>query len=113
MSKVYIIQDPGSGRDFSSAVDYGSLVFLLDSSDRPSYILPPTVQKLNQFLKDFQAEDFIVWAGGDPLSPILVGHVLSSLGHSEFRYLRWERVRKNGYRTGQGFYVPVTVALAS
>lgn len=113
MATVFVVQDPGPGRDFSTALEYGSLFFLLDSSDRPSYGNVPTLQKLRSGLANFSEDDFIVWAGGDPLSPVLVGTVLRELGLSRFRYLRWERVRREGQRTGQGFYVPVTVQLAS
>lgn len=114
MPKVFIIQDPGINRDFSSAVEYGTLVFVLEKTDRPSYDPRPSHQKIKERLNDtFTEEDYIVWAGGDPLAPVLLGTVLRELGFNKFRNLRWERVRdKNKKRTGEGYYVPITVELA-
>lgn len=110
MQTVYIIQDPGMSRDFSSAAQYGKIVFLLDSSDRPSHKARPVLEKLENRLQNYTEDDYFIWAGGDPLSPILVGSVLSSLGFQQFRFLRWDRVRdRNKVRTGDGYYVPTVV----
>jgi hypothetical protein len=113
MAKVFVIQDPGISRDFSSALDYGSLFFLLEKNDRPSYDPKIVHTKLQKILGDnFSSEDYIVWAGGDPMAPVLVGMVLEELGFDRFKNLRWERVRdRNKRRTGEGYYVPVTIDL--
>ncbi len=113
MAKVFIIQDPGIARDFSSATDYGSLYFLLEKNDRPSYDPKAVYSKLRRLLENnFSSSDYIVWAGGDPMAPVLVGMVLREFGFSQFKNLRWERVRdRNKKRTGEGYYVPVTVSL--
>lgn len=115
MAKVFVIQDPGISRDFSSALDYGNLVFVLEKNDRPSYDSRSSHKKIRESLDgNFSPEDYIVWAGGDPMAPVLVGIVLQEIGFSSFKNLRWERVRdKNKKRTGGGYYVPVTVDLAN
>jgi len=113
MPKVFIIQDPGLNRDFSSAVEYGSLYFLLEKNERPSYDPRPVYRRLLERLRtSFSEEDYIVWAGGDPMAPVLVGQALRELGRNSFKNLRWERVRENGKRTGDGYYVPVSMDLS-
>ena len=114
MARVFVIQDPGIARDFSSALDYGSLIFILEKNDRPSYDPKIVHKKIRDSLfNNFSSEDYIIWAGGDPMAPVLVGIVLREIGFDKFKNLRWERVRdKNKRRTGDGYYVPVTVELA-
>lgn len=107
MSTVYVIQETESNRDFSSAHRYGKLEFILLRTDRVSLVPSRALMTLRSKLRKFTAEDYIVWAGGDPLSPILAGIVLGELSFTEINFLRWERERgKDGLRGNSGYYIP-------
>lgn len=109
---VYVIQEPGPNRDFSSAQRYGTLSFVLQRGDRPSYLPGPVYAKLRKALKDFTDQDYVIWAGGDPMASILAGMVLRDLPLREVNFLRWERERdSNGKKTGCGYYVPGVLKL--
>ena len=106
---VFVIQEPRSERDLSSAADYGPIHFLLDSGDNPSSLPGPCLHKMVKALTDFDPEeDYITCAGGDPAGMTLLGFALATLPGKWVNYLRWDRVRKlDGSRSGQGVYIPV------
>jgi hypothetical protein len=111
MSRVFIIQATKNQADVSPCQVYGNPIFLLTASDRTSKTPELFRKKLRVLLGNFDADnDFILWSGGDPLSLLLAGSVLSELGYEKIRYLRYERpdVRQEG---AKGFYVPVEVTL--
>lgn len=105
---VYLIQEPTSDKDLSSAAKYGKIVPLIGSDERPSTNIQFTINKLISILQNFNAEeDYICFAGGDPVIPMLIGVVMERLNFDEFNYLVWNRSRNiDGCRTGAGFYVP-------
>jgi hypothetical protein len=111
MSIVYVIQSTKFQSDVSPAAVYGSVEFVLGPQDRTSHSPEIVLSKLRKCLRDFDpVEDYILWAGGDPLSLMLVGSVLADMGFTEWRYLRYERGSgKNPESTP--FYVPVKVRL--
>lgn len=103
-----------SDRDFSSANRYGTLHFVISSKNAPTLTPGPAMVEARRNLKDFNPDqDYLSWAGGDPLAMMLVGFVLRDLGHKEVKYLRFDRERSlNGERLrGPGFYTPITVRL--
>jgi hypothetical protein len=77
MARVYVVQqgsarNPSTGEkkpfDFTAAADYGELVFLLSPTASPSN--PEAICKeLNEKLRDFTEQDFLVLVGG----PALIG----------------------------------------
>lgn len=109
--RVFVVQD--SGRDWSSASRYGALVFLLAPREQPSLNPTGALMKIRKGLRDFRQEDYITFAGGDPLGGIFAGLALGELGFSSIQLLRWERERSlDGQRIqGAGYYVPVNVQL--
>lgn len=109
MSTVYVVQSTKFQADVSPAAVYGSVEFVLGPQDRTSHSPEVVLGKLRKGLKNFDpVEDYVLWAGGDPLSLMLVGTVLAEMGFSEWRYLRYERGGgKNAESTP--FYVPVKV----
>jgi len=113
MSKVFVLQATRYQADVSPAAVYGEIIFVLSAGDRTCSNPELSAEKLTKALKDFNyREDFIVWAGGDPLSAIVTGLVLSNLGMKKFRFLRFEKNRHT--KPGQpvtGFYSPVEVNL--
>lgn len=106
-SVVYVIQQPSQSRDFKSAGQYGRLEFLLGAEERVGLLPAKAIQILRRKLRSFTKNDYIVWAGGDPIAPVLAGIVLGEMGFTEINFLRWERERDNsGQRSGLGYYIP-------
>jgi hypothetical protein len=109
MSKVYVIQATRHQADVSPAQAYGELIFILAPSDRTSADCRVPCQKIDKALEKFDpSEDYILWSGGDPLSLMMAGYILSDLGIEEFRYLRYERADPKRVSAAP-FYVSVTV----
>lgn len=115
MSRVIVIQNTRYPADVSPAEIYGTIEYVLGAGDRTSSNPAMTLRKLFAALESFDpATDFILWAGGDPLSCMLTGAVLSELGIVGYKYLRFEKDRSRAAPGGgpvQGFYVPVKVDL--
>lgn len=111
-NKVYVIQEASVKRDYSSAVQYGSLVFLLEAKFRSSRNPQQALTELRSKLKVFKPTDYILWSAGDYLSPILAGIILSELKLRYFNWLKWEKVRSTyGDPTDEGYYVPVRIVV--
>lgn len=123
MSTVYIINQPReNGRsssmpsyDVSPAMQYGDITFVFTTDDfpSPSADLKEAIDHAWEVLKDFNVEeDYIVWAGGDPISMLLVAPILFDIAGDDIRYLKFERGRDpSGSRTQLGYYSPKTVTL--
>lgn len=113
MSKVFVLQATRYQADVSPAAVYGEIMFVLSAGDRTCSNPELSAEKLYAALKEFDPyEDYIVWAGGDPLSSLMTGMVLMDLGITKFRFLRFEKSRntKAGEPT-TGYYSPVEVNL--
>lgn len=113
MSRVFVIQNTRYPADVTPAQIYGVVEYVLGAGDRTSSSPALSLRKLFSALENFDAEvDFILWAGGDPLSCMLTGAVLSELGILRYKYLRFEKDRsRGGNGPVTGFYVPVQVDL--
>jgi hypothetical protein len=101
MSRVIVIQNTRYPADVSPAKIYGTIEFVLGPGDRTSSNPELSARKLFDALETFEPEhDFVLWAGGDPLSCML-----------RYKYLRFEKERgKGGHgEPVTGFYVPVQV----
>lgn len=111
MSRVFVIQTMPKAADISPAGVYGDIRFVLGPSDRTSHNPAIARAKLARGLAEFDPEsDYVVWAGGDPLSFFLVGSIFQSMGFAKFRYLRYERGDRME-ESSSPYYVPVTVTL--
>lgn len=109
---VYLLQEPTSDKDLSSAAKYGRIVPILEQGDKPSKNTVYAIEKLAESLKYYdQSCDAICFAGGDPIVQFLAGVVLERLGFDEITYLVWNRERIDGQRTGSGFYLPKRIGL--
>lgn len=112
MSKVYVMQATRFQADVSPAARYGDIHFVLSPGDRTSSTPELSLKKLIAAMEKFNPkEDYIVWSGGDPLSAMLTGVVLSELGITSFRFLRFEKNRGRDGSNGSaaGYYVPIEV----
>lgn len=121
-SIVYVVQEPPpvyrTGRppifkDLSSAQRYGRIEYVLDQSDQPSLTPGPCLHKVSRVLRTFNpTNDYLCYAGGDPLSIAFAMIALKEMNFAEVSLLRWDRERDtDGVRTYGGFYTPVSVKL--
>lgn len=112
-SIVYVLQEPTSEKDFSSAVKYGKIVPIIGQHDKPSWNVNLALQKLSNALKNYNPEtDYICFPGGDPLVQLLAGIMLERHNVKEVNYLQWNRKRDVTGRTTEGFYVPKKIQIA-
>ena len=110
---VYILQEPNSERDLSSASKFGKINFIFGSNEKPALNTESSMDKLYDAMEGYDPEqDFICFAGGDPLLEFLCGVVVVNLGVPHITRLIWNRERSpNGQRNGNGFYVPKKIVL--
>jgi len=123
MPRVYIINQPrdnpraalGPSYDVSPAMQYGEIHFVFPTDDfpSPSADLDRAIEHAWKALADFDAEtDYVVWAGGDPISMLIAAPILFDLAGDGVRYLKFERGRApNGDKIQSGYYSPKTVTL--
>jgi len=85
------------------------MVTLLGPLDNPSVNPDECYSKLVAGLADARDGDFILWAGGDPMSAFFAGLVIGELDHGPvLKWLRWDkRTNEDGSRSKYGYYVPV------
>lgn len=117
---VYLVQEPtipkhtGRTLDTTPLLWWGRVRILMERTQVASFRPAQAYLQIRERLKVFNREiDYVAVAGGDTLAVILVGSVLSQLGHSYFYYLRFERSRlPDGTRDpAAGAYVPIYVPL--
>ena len=114
-STVFLLQEPTSDKDLSSAAKYGRLEPIIASHDKPSQEIQKTMNKLYFALERFNpATDYICIAGGDPIVPFLAGVAMERIGFESVKHLVWNRERApEGGKTGAGFYVPRSIPIFS
>lgn len=109
---VYLLQEPTSDKDLSSAAKQGRIHPIISNTEKPSQNIAATIDKLAAALKFYDPScDSICFAGGDPIVQFLAGVVLERLGYDEVTHLIWNRERVDGQKTGSGFYMPKKVSL--
>jgi hypothetical protein len=100
MSIVYAVCEPVSNvagvtrpMDLTPAAEFGEVVILMQHSQ--SMLAPvPTVRSLNEKLRDFSDNDFILPVG-DPVLISTVAMVASAKNSGRAKYLKWDkRLRK-------------------
>jgi hypothetical protein len=100
MSKCYIVQEPikraGEGMvnmmDFRPVLEYGEPVVCLPCG--PIALSPaPTIAKLNEVLKDFSDDDYLV-AAGDPSAIAMAGAIACSNNRGRFKILKWDKSQR-------------------
>jgi hypothetical protein len=100
MPKVFIVNEPDESRvpegratyDVSPAAEFGDVVFVF-TADNPSPVRDreAAVARAHEVLADAEPNDFIVWAGGDPLGMVIAAAVLADYTDGNFKYLMWDR----------------------
>ena len=111
---VFVIHKPqprAGAYDVSSAVEFGEIEYVFEDTFIP-YRDPKRAeeiayQKLRQFNSD---EDFLLWAGGDPVALIIASMVAGFATDGCIKVLRWDRVRDSmSKELLGGKYVPITL----
>lgn len=117
MAKVYVVNRPIKNKfgwipDLSDASRYGTLEIVFEANDNPQFLPGPSIQKARRIMKDFGAEDYILWpGGGDPIAVMVVVAIASDLSPT-VRVLRWERNKEEGDRDRRkGWYMPVSLEI--
>lgn len=112
-STVYLLQDPSTEKDLSSAAKYGKIEIMVGAQDKPSVNVAAAMATIRQAINSYDSEsDYLCHAGGDPLVLLLTGIELERKGISEITYLIWNRSRdKDGNRSGAGFYLPKKIQI--
>lgn len=110
---VYLLQDPAVEKDLSSAAKYGRIAVVLGAQDKPSVNVANAMALIRSNIEHYDSEnDYLCYAGGDPLVLLLTGIELERRGISEITYLIWNRSRdKDGNRNGAGFYLPKKIRI--
>jgi hypothetical protein len=110
-SVVWKLQEPQppAERDVSSAEEFGTIVEVLTPYELPSKQPDYCLAKMITNFEDFKEGDYIVFPGGDPLTPFIAGLALQHNDISEFFWLYWHRDNQNG----GGFYKPIRIDLVN
>ena len=110
---VFVAQTPKAGPqgytyDISPALEFGQPVYVFEAQDQPGLAPVPSLRRAREIMRDFNDDDYILWAGGDPYALALVIAVAMEINNGKAQFLRWERSRdQNNKRTGRGYYIPV------
>ena len=104
--KVFVVQEV-SGRNILSAGKYGELELLLPNNSQIVLSSGPTVRRLNQKLKNFSDDDYLLLMG-DPSAIGIACAIASSNNRGRFKCLKWDKrefryypVQINLYEKGQ------------
>ena len=91
---VYILQE--MGRNVRSAEKFGDLKVVLPYNRQIVLSSGPLTFKLQQELKDFNDEDYLLLMG-DPAIIAVAGAVVSDVNGGRFKVLKWDRDEKRYY----------------
>lgn len=113
---IFRLQEPISRieqtRDYESCRGYGEMRTILSCRQNPSTEIDLCYRLMIESFSEAQEGDFVLWAGGDPMTALIAGIVLSDFDLcTKVKWLRWDRrTDQNGNRTSFGYYVPVEIA---
>lgn len=103
MPTVYIVNEPDESRasegratyDTNPARAFGKIEFIFPAG-RPTPVRDPdrAVAHAHHVLENVTEEDYLVWAGGDPLGLIIAAAVMADLTDGKFTYLKWDRAAR-------------------
>ena len=91
---VYILQE--MGRNVRSAEKFGDLKVVLPDNRQIVLSSGPLTFKLQQELKNFNDEDYLLLMG-DPAIIAVAGAVVSDVNGGRFKVLKWDRDEKSYY----------------
>lgn len=103
MSTVFIVNEPDESRapegratyDTNPARAFGQVVFI-NPADLPVPVRDPerAIERAHDVLANATEDDYLVWAGGDPLGLIIAAAILADKTDGQFTYLKWDRAAR-------------------
>lgn len=112
MPKVFIVNEPDESRipegraayDTNPARAFGRIEFIYKNEHGAPVRNPErATETALEVLADATEEDYLVWAGGDPLGLIIAAAIMCDLTGGKFNYLKWDRAARA--------YAPVSLDL--
>lgn len=111
MPIVYVLQEPrpplkegGTVFTITSAEVYGEIKYIYVNGDpRPSYNVEWAINRAKEALAEVRPEDYLLFAGGDPLAFVIVSAIFADLVGGGMNYLCWQKGLKS--------YAPVWLSL--
>ena len=103
--RVFVVNEPNISRagttyDVSRAKRWGEISFVFTRDQPLPYVDPLFAQRRAQdVMGAMTSDDFLVWAGGDPLGLVIAAAIAYSATGQFVGYLSWNKYR--------GEYVPV------
>lgn len=80
--------------DLSDLGRYGEVRVLVHGNESPARRPQRIMDAIEDRFADFDADrDYIVWAGGDTLSAVMLGYLLADMDVTQVRWLRWGNPR--------------------
>jgi hypothetical protein len=108
---VFLLQEPTTSRDLSSAEKYGKIIPIIGAEEKPSINIAAALNKMLRAMSTYSPEnDFVCFAGSDPIVQFLLGIAAERLQISEITHLIWQKDRSATDRTS-GYYLPKKVQL--
>jgi|TARA_R110000803_G_scaffold38675_4_gene83613 hypothetical protein len=92
---VYVVQEV-RGRNILDAERFGKLQLLLPEGSQLVLSSGPTVRKLNNKLKDFNDEDYLLLAG-DPAVIGISCAIAADKNRGKFNCLKWDKMEHKYY----------------
>lgn len=99
MATVFIVNQPRAPRnpdamqyDVGPAEMFGEVVFVFEEDgQRPGSNVDWAIERAQEVLSTAEPGDFIVWAGGDPMTMVITAAILADTLEGQLNYLAWNR----------------------
>ncbi len=94
---VFIINEQESSHyDLEPAKAFGEIVFV-NPVDRPVPVRArdEAINRAHEVLANATKDDYLIWAGGDPLGLVIASAIMADKTNGQFNYLKWDRRARN------------------
>ena len=99
MPKVFVVNEPNVSRagrtyDVSPARRWGEMVFIFTRDMPLPYVDPVYAQRrADDVLESMTSDDYLVWAGGDPLGLVIASAIAYAKTGTFMSYLSWDKYK--------------------
>ena len=103
MATVFIVNEPDESRtpegratyDTNPARAFGRVEFIFPAEMKSPVRNPEAAtERALDVLAGATKDDYLVWAGGDPLGLIIASSILADNTEGQFNYLKWDRAAR-------------------
>ncbi len=108
MSIVYVIREPVLRREVELASHFGELRYCLGKNETNTGP-GPILNRLRSTLRNYEERDYILWAGGDWITLVALGIVLSESNIRNINLLVWKKDKTAEKQ--KGAYIPQRMVL--